>query len=96
MDNDLSDAKQDMVTFLNLIASEPDIAKIPIMIDSSDFKVIESGLKCIQSKPIVNSISLKNGEKIFIEQAKKIKDYGGQIVVMAFDEKQELTTELKL
>lgn len=86
MDSDLSDSKSDMCKFLNLIASEPDIAKVPIMIDSSDFDVIEAGLKCVQSKPIVNSISLKTGEAEFIRQAEKIRDLGGQIVVMAFDE----------
>lgn len=91
MDSDLSDSKSDMVTFLNLIASEPDISKIPIMLDSSDFEVIEAGLKCIQSKPIVNSISLKVGEKLFKEQAKTIRDLGGAVVVMAFDENGQAT-----
>ncbi len=86
MDSDLSDSRSDMVTFLNLIASEPDIAKVPIMIDSSDFDVIEAGLKTVQGKSIVNSISLKVGEEKFIEQANIIKDLGGAVVVMAFDE----------
>ena len=91
MDSDLSDSRADMVKFLNLIASEPDIAKVPIMIDSSDFDVIEAGLKTIQGKPIVNSISLKVGEEEFIRQAKIIKSLGGMVVVMAFDENGQAT-----
>lgn len=91
MDSDLSDSKADMVKFLNLIASEPDIAKVPIMIDSSDFDVIEAGLKTIQGKPVVNSISLKVGEEEFIRQAKVIKSLGGMVVVMAFDENGQAT-----
>jgi 5-methyltetrahydrofolate--homocysteine methyltransferase len=86
MDEGMLDAVQAMTTFLNLIASEPDIAKVPIMIDSSKFYVIEAGLKCIQGKGIVNSISLKEGEKAFIEQAKIVKSYGAAVIVMAFDE----------
>jgi 5-methyltetrahydrofolate--homocysteine methyltransferase len=93
MDSDLSDVKHDMCEFLNLIASEPDISKVPIMIDSSDFNVIEAGLKCIQSKPLVNSISLKAGEEEFIRHAKTIRDLGGGIVVMAFDENGQATTK---
>ena len=81
-----------MCKFLNLISSEPEIAKVPIMIDSSDFEVIKSALKCIQSKPIVNSISLKVGEKKFIEEAKFIHSFGGMPVVMAFDETGQATT----
>ena len=81
------DGKEAMVRFLNLIAAEPDIARVPIMIDSSKWEIIEAGLKCIQGKGIVNSISLKEGEKQFIEQAKKIKRFGAAVVVMAFDEK---------
>lgn len=85
-DEGLLDSKGCMVTFLNLIASEPDIAKVPIMIDSSKWEVIEAGLKCVQGKSIVNSISLKEGEAIFCQQAKMIKRYGAAVVVMAFDE----------
>ncbi|MDR1720004.1 MAG: methionine synthase [Dysgonamonadaceae bacterium] len=87
MDDGLLDGAQEMTTFLNLIASEPDIARVPIMIDSSDWNVIEAGLKCLQGKPIVNSISLKEGEAEFIEKAIKIRSYGAAVVVMAFDEK---------
>src|SRR3546814_18516050 len=75
-----------MRTFLNLIASEPDISRGPIMIDSSKWEVIEAGLKCVQGKPIVNSISMKEGEEKFIEQAKLCMQYGAAAVVMAFDE----------
>jgi len=87
MDDAMLDAKQEMVTFLNLIASEPEIAKRPIMIDSSKWEVIEAGLQCVQGKCVVNSISLKEGEKSFLEKAQKIHQYGAAIVVMAFDEK---------
>ncbi len=87
MDDAMLDAKASMVKFLNLIASEPDIAKVPVMIDSSKWEVIEAGLKCLQGKGIVNSISLKEGEQQFIEHARKIKGYGASAVVMAFDEK---------
>ncbi|MDX1285283.1 MAG: homocysteine S-methyltransferase family protein, partial [Draconibacterium sp.] len=87
MDDAMLDAEKEMVTFLNLIMAEPDIAKLPIMIDSSKWNVIESGLKCLQGKAIVNSISLKEGEEVFIEQAKKIRRYGAAVIVMAFDEK---------
>ncbi|MDI9341076.1 MAG: methionine synthase [Sediminibacterium sp.] len=86
MDEGMLDAEKAMTTFLNLIASEPDIARVPIMIDSSKFHVIEAGLKCIQGKGIVNSISLKEGEAKFIEQANIIKQYGAAVIVMAFDE----------
>jgi 5-methyltetrahydrofolate--homocysteine methyltransferase len=86
MDDAMLDAETEMTTFLNQLASEPDIARIPIMIDSSKWSVIEAGLKCVQGKAIVNSISLKEGEKVFLEQAKKIKRYGAAVVVMAFDE----------
>jgi 5-methyltetrahydrofolate--homocysteine methyltransferase len=92
MDEAMIDGKEAMVTFLNLIASEPDIARIPIMIDSSKWEIIEAGLQCIQGKGIVNSISLKNGEPEFIEQAKKLKKYGAAVVVMAFDEKGQADT----
>lgn len=86
MDEGMLDGKMAMVKFLNLIASEPDIARIPIMIDSSKWEIIEAGLQCIQGKGVVNSISLKGGEEEFIEQARKIKRYGAAVVVMAFDE----------
>ncbi|MDL2290218.1 homocysteine S-methyltransferase family protein [Paludibacteraceae bacterium OttesenSCG-928-F17] len=86
MDDAMLDAKQEMITFLNYIASEPEIAKVPIMIDSSKWEVIEAGLKCIQGKSIVNSISLKEGEEDFLQKAKKIREYGAATVVMAFDE----------
>jgi 5-methyltetrahydrofolate--homocysteine methyltransferase len=86
VDDAMLDAEKEMVTFLNLIMAEPDIAKLPIMIDSSKWKVIEKGLKCLQGKAIVNSISLKEGEAVFIQQAKTIKRYGAAVIVMAFDE----------
>lgn len=86
MDEGMLDSEQAMTTFLNLIASEPDISRVPIMIDSSKWTVIEAGLKCVQGKAIVNSISLKEGEEKFIEQGHKIKQYGAAVIVMAFDE----------
>lgn len=86
MDDGLIDGKEAMVNFLNLIASEPDISRVPIMIDSSKWEIIEAGLQCVQGKCVVNSISLKEGEEKFIEQAKKIKQYGAAVIVMAFDE----------
>src|SRR3954470_10618578 len=86
MDDALLDGAKAMTTFLNLLQSEPDIAKIPIMIDSSKFSIIEAGLKCVQGKCIVNSISLKEGEEKFIEQAVICQSYGASVVVMAFDE----------
>lgn len=86
MDEGMIDGKAAMIQFLNLIASEPDISRVPIMIDSSKWEIIEAGLKCIQGKGIVNSISLKEGEENFINQAKKIKRYGAAVIVMAFDE----------
>jgi 5-methyltetrahydrofolate--homocysteine methyltransferase len=86
-DDAMIDAEKEMVTFLNLLMAEPDIAKLPVMIDSSKWKVIEAGLKCLQGKAIVNSISLKEGEEVFIQQAKTIKRFGAAVVVMAFDEK---------
>jgi 5-methyltetrahydrofolate--homocysteine methyltransferase len=92
MDEGMLDAVAAMTKFLNLVAAEPDISKVPIMIDSSKFFVIEAGLKCIQGKGIVNSISLKEGEAVFIEQAKKIKRYGAAVIVMAFDEKGQADT----
>ncbi|MGE5501361.1 MAG: methionine synthase, partial [Ignavibacteriales bacterium] len=92
MDEGLLDSKQAMVTFLNLIAAEPDIARVPIMIDSSKWEVIEAGLKCVQGKAIVNSISMKAGEAEFIEQARKCLRYGAAVVVMAFDEQGQADT----
>ncbi len=86
MDEGMIDGKENMINFLNLISSEPDICKVPIMIDSSKWDIIEAGLQCVQGKSIVNSISLKEGEENFIKQAKKIKKYGAAVVVMAFDE----------
>ncbi len=86
MDEGMIDGKEAMVKFLNLIASEPDISRVPIMIDSSKWDIIEAGLKCIQGKGVVNSISLKEGEANFIYQAKTIKRYGAAVIVMAFDE----------
>ena len=86
MDEGMLDGELAMTTFLNLIASEPDISRVPIMIDSSKWSVIEAGLKCVQGKAIVNSISLKEGELKFIEQAHKIKQYGAAVIIMAFDE----------
>jgi 5-methyltetrahydrofolate--homocysteine methyltransferase len=87
MDEGLLDSEEAMTKFLNLITAEPDIAKVPVMIDSSKWSVIEAGLKCIQGKSIVNSISLKEGEEIFKEHAKKIFQYGAAVIVMAFDER---------
>lgn len=92
MDEGLIDSEKVMTTFLNMIASEPDISTLPIMIDSSKFSVIEAGLKCIQGKGIVNSISLKEGEEAFIEQARLIRRYGAATVVMAFDETGQATS----
>jgi 5-methyltetrahydrofolate--homocysteine methyltransferase len=87
MDDAMIDAEKAMVRFLNLLAAEPEIARLPVMVDSSKWSVIEAGLKCIQGKAIVNSISLKEGEEKFKEYAKKIRDYGAAVVVMAFDER---------
>jgi 5-methyltetrahydrofolate--homocysteine methyltransferase len=86
MDEGLIDSERAMVEFLNLIAAEPDIARVPVMIDSSKFEIIEAGLKCVQGKPIVNSISLKEGEEKFLQQARLVHNYGAAVVVMAFDE----------
>ncbi len=87
IDDAMLDAKKEMVTFLNLLMAEPDIAKLPVMVDSSKWEVIEAGLKCLQGKAIVNSISMKEGEEQFLEHARKVKRYGAAVVVMAFDEK---------
>ena len=86
------DSKEVMVTFLNLVASEPDISRVPIMIDSSKWEVIEAGLRCIQGKAVVNSISLKEGEEAFIKRAKDCMRYGAAVVVMAFDEDGQADT----
>ncbi|SHK88184.1 methionine synthase (B12-dependent) [Xylanibacter ruminicola] len=92
MDDGLLDAKQEMATFLNMIAAEPDIAKVPVMIDSSNWDVIQAGLKCVQGKSIVNSISLKEGEQKFVEHAEDVMRYGAAVVVMCFDEEGQATT----
>ena len=92
MDDGLLDAKAEMVNFLNMIAAEPDIAKVPVMIDSSDWEVIRAGLKCVQGKSIVNSISLKEGEEKFLEHALDVKRYGAAVVVMCFDEQGQATS----
>ncbi|MGB8075698.1 MAG: dihydropteroate synthase, partial [Pseudolabrys sp.] len=92
MDEGLLDSEQAMTTFLNLIAAEPDIARVPVMVDSSKFTVIEAGLKCLQGKPVVNSISLKEGEQAFIDHARTVRRYGAAVVVMAFDEKGQADT----
>src|SRR6204780_1103672 len=92
MDEGLLDSKQAMTTFLNLIASEPDIARVPLMVDSSKWEVIEAGLKCVQGKAIVNSISMKEGEAKFLDQARRCLRYGAAVVVMAFDEQGQADT----
>ena len=92
MDDALLDGVKAMTTFLNLLQAEPDIARIPIMIDSSKFEIIEAGLKCVQGKCIVNSISMKEGEDKFREQAETCLAYGAAVVVMAFDEKGQADT----
>ncbi len=92
MDEAMLDSEAAMTRFVNLIASEPDISRVPLMIDSSKWSVIEAGLKCVQGKSIVNSISLKEGEKLFLDQAKKVRRYGAAVVVMAFDEKGQADT----
>src|ERR1051326_4939922 len=92
MDDALLDGVKAMTTFLNLLQSEPDIARIPVMIDSSKFEIIEAGLKCVQGKSIVNSISMKEGEDKFIQQAEICRMYGASVVVMAFDEKGQADT----
>jgi 5-methyltetrahydrofolate--homocysteine methyltransferase len=92
MDADLLDGEQAMTAFLNLIATEPEVARIPIMIDSSRWSVLEAGLKCVQGKGVVNSISLKEGDEPFLEHARRIRDYGAGVVVMAFDERGQADT----
>jgi 5-methyltetrahydrofolate--homocysteine methyltransferase len=95
MDEGLLDAVYAMTTFLKLIAAEPDIARVPVMIDSSKFHVIEAGLKCVSGKPIVNSISMKEGEEAFLEHARICMDYGAAVVVMAFDETGQADTKAR-
>ena len=92
MDEGLLDSEAAMVTFLNLVAAEPDIARVPVMVDSSKFAVIEAGLKCVQGKPVVNSISMKEGEEKFIHEAKIARRHGAAVVVMAFDETGQADT----
>src|SRR5581483_5712497 len=92
MDEGLLDSEGAMTQFVNLVASEPDIARVPLMIDSSKWSVIEAGLKCTQGKSVVNSISLKEGEEKFREQARLIRRYGAAVVVMAFDERGQADT----
>ncbi len=92
MDADLIDGEEAMTRFLNLVAAEPDIARVPIMVDSSKWSVIEAGLKCVQGKGVVNSISLKEGEEKFLEQARLVRRYGAAVVVMAFDEEGQAVT----
>src|SRR6187401_1491578 len=92
MDEAMLDSKAAMVKFLNLIAAEPDIARVPVMIDSSKWEVIEAGLKCVQGKSVVNSISMKEGEAEFLRQAKLVRRYGAAAIVMAFDEKGQADT----
>ncbi len=93
MDEGLLDAELAMTTFLKLISAEPDIARVPLMIDSSRWDVIEAGLKCVSGKPIVNSISMKEGEEPFLAHARKCMDYGAAVVVMAFDEQGQADTK---
>ena len=92
MDEGLLDSQKAMVTFLNLMAAEPDIARVPVMVDSSKFSVIEAGLKCLQGKSVVNSISLKEGEAEFLRQARIVRHHGAAVVVMAFDERGQADT----
>ncbi|WP_201977222.1 methionine synthase [Hymenobacter rubidus] len=92
MDEGMLDSEQAMTTFLHLIASEPDIARVPVMIDSSKWSVLEAGLKCVQGKSIVNSISLKEGEELFLQRARTVRQYGAAMVVMAFDEEGQADT----
>jgi 5-methyltetrahydrofolate--homocysteine methyltransferase len=92
MDDSMLEGRKEMTLFLNMLASDPEISRVPVMIDSSDFRTIEAGLKCVQGKCIVNSISLKEGETVFIEHAGIVKDYGAAVIVMAFDEQGQATS----
>src|SRR5919199_1821531 len=93
VDEALLDSEAAMTTFLKRIAAEPDIARVPVMIDSSKWTVIEAGLKCVSRKPIVNSISMKEGEEEFLDHARKVRGYGAAVVVMAFDEVGQADTK---
>ncbi|MBD8556814.1 methionine synthase [Rhizobium sp. CFBP 8762] len=95
MDEGLIDSKRAMVEFLNLVAAEPDIARVPVMIDSSKWEVIEAGLKCVQGKPLVNSISMKEGEEAFLHHARLVRAYGAAVVIMAFDEQGQADTHAR-
>src|SRR3712207_6871074 len=90
--SDLLDSERAMTTFLNLIATEPEVARIPVMVDSSRWSVLEAGLACLQGKGVVNSISLKEGPEPFLAQARRIRDHGAGVVVMAFDERGQADT----
>src|SRR3989442_12578612 len=92
MDADLLDSERAMTTFLNLIATEPEVARLPIMVDSSRWSVLEAGLKCLQGKGVVNSLSMKEGEEAFLEKARLVQRYGAGVVVMAFDERGQADT----
>jgi 5-methyltetrahydrofolate--homocysteine methyltransferase len=92
MDADLLDSEQAMTTFLNYVATEPEVARLPVMVDSSRWSVVEAGLKCLQGKGVANSISLKEGEQTFLEQARRVRQYGAAVVVMAFDERGQADT----
>jgi 5-methyltetrahydrofolate--homocysteine methyltransferase len=92
IDDGMLDGVAEITNFINLIGSEPDIARVPVMLDSSDWNILEAGLKCVQGKPIVNSISLKNGEADFLEKARRIKSYGAAVIAMAFDERGQADT----
>src|SRR5205085_4930854 len=92
MDEGMLDSEQAMTTFLNYIATEPEIARVPVMVDSSKWSVIEAGLKCVQGKPVVNSISLKEGEADFLRKARLVRLYGAAVIVMAFDEQGQADT----
>jgi 5-methyltetrahydrofolate--homocysteine methyltransferase len=93
MDEALLDGEKAMATFLKRLAAEPDIARVPVMVDSSKWSVIEAGLQCVSGKPIVNSISLKEGEELFLKAARRVRDYGAAVVVMAFDETGQADTK---
>lgn len=95
MDEGLIDSKKAMVSYLNLIAAEPDIARVPVMVDSSKWEIIEAGLKCVQGKPLVNSISMKEGEEAFLHHARLVRAYGAAVVVMAFDEEGQADTKAR-
>src|SRR2546430_14536665 len=92
MGADLLDSERAMTRFLNLVATEPEVARLPIMVDSSRFAVVEAGLKCLQGKGVANSISLKEGEEAFLEQARRVRGHGAAVVVMAFDERGQADT----